>query len=521
MKKPQAKSSLLLRTEYFRPLIFFFLFSPVIIYLHYKFSVSFSFVDEYTHFVASFFMVKGRLLYHDIFFQHQPFPVYLSFCVEKLFHPDTLYKLVLYHRLFVLAFSLIIDFLFIYRFKFAGLGFVIVYELTKYYLFGNLFLGETFVAPLLAYNFGIVYQQLRTHKTSRLDVGIVTVFTWFTIFTREPLIPAALFVYIALLLYGKSIRLMIYSVTALILLSILTTTIQPTSSYIMDLIKTNLSGYTQNELAANQLTGLNILKIFFYPLAILLNGASSPLRAILLFLDFFLFAFLTITIVKKNVQILSPIVLLVTLGLCAIRWADPGIMFYAGFHMLPWFALFIFGVFLLWNELTIQKRNTFILLVAGLTGIIFFYPNSLVLQRFNRNNLFTTNYGRYYSTGSAIRALAIPESTLFVDKWDSLVYWQAGLQSSYRYVFSYPVMDHFPQFNLARSEMFTNNPPDFYYTDCPKNTNSVSFASGAIQNRYSQLHQGTRPICLYAKKSLLLNVTANQWSSAARFGINK
>src|SRR5438874_979090 len=104
--------------------------------LYYDRVGTFSFGDEYNNFVAGYFMLKGRILFSQIFFNHQILMAYVSFAIQKIFHPHTLYKLVLYHRLFVIFFSLIFDALLLLRFKYKALGVVVFYEIVKYYLFG-------------------------------------------------------------------------------------------------------------------------------------------------------------------------------------------------------------------------------------------------------------------------------------------------------------------------------------------------------------------------------------------------
>ena len=156
-------------------------FIPVFI-IYYKESVSFHFIDEYNNILAGYFLLKGKTLYSQIFFQHQPLMAYISYTLQKILHPNTLYKLVLYHRLFIVFAAFIFDLLLVFRFRIIGFGFTVIFELTKYYLFGGTFLAESLVVYPLIYLLGLVWEVLLKQKISNVDIWLVAVFSrgsWF------------------------------------------------------------------------------------------------------------------------------------------------------------------------------------------------------------------------------------------------------------------------------------------------------------------------------------------------------
>jgi len=119
------------------------LFLLIISVVYYKLAVSYSFIDEFNNYLAGYFLLQEKVLYTQIFFQHNMLMAYISEIIQFLLHPDSLYKLVIYHRLFVLVFALIWDIFFVIRFRYIGLLFAILFEISKYFLFGNLFLAES------------------------------------------------------------------------------------------------------------------------------------------------------------------------------------------------------------------------------------------------------------------------------------------------------------------------------------------------------------------------------------------
>src|SRR5690606_18879315 len=113
-------------------------FFPFIAFVYFERIEDFSFVDEFNNAVVGYFMLEGKQVYSQIFLNHHMLMPYLSAVLQYFFEPTTLYKLMLLHRGFVILFSLAMGGLLIYRFRYVGLGFVLIYELIKYYLFGNL-----------------------------------------------------------------------------------------------------------------------------------------------------------------------------------------------------------------------------------------------------------------------------------------------------------------------------------------------------------------------------------------------
>ena len=183
------------------------LFFILVVYVYYKESVSFSFIDEYNNFLAGYFLLKGKTLYSQIFFQHQPFMAYISFVLQRVLHPDTLYKLVMYHRLTIIVVAFLFDLLLVYRFRFIGLGFAVIFELTKYYLFGSTFLAESIVVYPLVYLAGLAWEVLQKRRIASWEIWLGSLFTFFVIFMREPYIPTAIGLFVILLTTKQSMKI--------------------------------------------------------------------------------------------------------------------------------------------------------------------------------------------------------------------------------------------------------------------------------------------------------------------------
>jgi hypothetical protein len=491
-----------------------------ILQLFYKQLPDLSFVDAFNNYIGGYFMLKGKTLYSQIFFNHQMLMAYISYLIQKVTNPTSLTRLVSYHRLFVLLYSTTADLLLIWRFRYIGFGFVLLYELSDFYLFGNFFLGEAILVYPLIYLFGLAWEKVYKLRYSKKELVLSAIVVWFIIFLRETMIPVALFLYTIFLWSKKPTKYHIISVLIFIVLTSIILLTVPLKDYYFQLVKTNFINNIPNEAARNNLLGVGILSVFFYPITLLIGpGTWNFFRIDLAGLDsIFLVLFFFVTVKLKQHK--RSLMIFIALALAAIRFVPPGTIFYGAFHLLPFFALLIFSVFLMVAEVykISQLRQTvnilllMILCVFGFLVVTFHWfavSNETFQQKFDRN------YGRYYAHGMAVKILAPKNSTLFVDGWDSLIYWVADTPSSYKYSLYYPVMTNIPMFDIPKDEMFHKTPPDFYYTDCEHNAiNLPQF----VQKRYVRLLHNNTPGCLFVTKKILSKVTQQKVKELKKLG---
>lgn len=502
----------------------YLLFLPVIIvsilYIHFIHFTSFSFTDAYNSYARAYFLDKDRLLYSHIFSHHHMMMVYFSYVIQKALNPDSLYQLVLYHRLAIGLFSVAMAALLTFRFKWVGLAFIVLFEITKYYLFGNLFLAESMVAYLLVYIAGIAWVKSHGRKIYAIDIVITALSTWLIAFLREPFIPVAGLLFAYILFDKQFIRLKIVSVITMIVLAILMISTVRWDDYFFNMFTLNFGGYIQEELGSKGIAGFGVLKIFFYPIYIFMSGENNSFRYILLLLSSVFMISTGILLLRRKYRWV--IALFIVLGLANIRFRDPGSIFYGGFHMLPWYAFFIFSILLMIQYIRAIKKFTWhsylsIVLLAGVVAIAVLPSYSTVFRDVDRQEEFNTNYGRFYVNGEIVKILANESDRLFVDNWDTLVFWQAGLDSSYTYAMYFPVMNSVEKFANARAEMFQDNPPEFYYTDCGKHPERIPL-SPEVLSMYERLHYSNEPTCLLIRKDKIPEITQDQWDQVNGFG---
>ncbi len=474
-------------------------FFPFIAFVYFERIADFSFVDEFNNAVVGYFMLEGKQVYSQIFLNHHMLMPYLSTVLQYFFEPTTLYKLMLLHRGFVILFSLAMGALLIYRFRYVGLGFVLIYELIKYYLFGNLFLGESLVVYLLVYLFGLNWLALSKKQINQFDYVIAALFTWASVFLREPYIPVAMALFLLFLLFAKeNKKIKVVSFSLFSVLSAITLLTVPLKEYFQQVIVVNAQVVIPSETASSH---FSISNLFLYPLQILMHPTSTFLYSVLLLLDLLFLTLLLYLITKK--AFLKVLFIIGVLGLAAVRTTAPGEQFYGAFHMIVWVGLFIIALFFMVKEF--WQQNDQPVLRFGVIGFviytvlyILFSSQAFYWEDNNKQETFAIQYNRYEVNGEVIKRLAGKDDTLFINGWDSLIYWKSQVASSYPYTLYYPVVSRFgiEPFKSAIEKMYKVNPPTFYYQDC---VDGEEFAPipAFIKENYSMLKYETNTTCIF------------------------
>lgn len=480
--------------------------------------------DDCFNYVAAYFMIKGKVLYSEIFFNHQMLMPYLSYVVQVLSSPNTLYEFILYHRVSVFLFALFMDILIILRFRWIGVGFVLFYELTKYYVFGDRFLAEAVIVYPFVYLLGLVWYKLQKKNLTIFDFLISPVFTWLVIFMREPFIPPVLLLYIVFLWNKKFDKAHYYlSLFLFLTLSLLTVLSVSLPDYLFNVIETNFKVALPAQVSNEGIYGIGVLKIIAYPLFILFQGKWNYFRHILIGLDVAFLCLIGFFIIRKKMAKEIGL-LLAVLGLANIRFVEPGATYYSAFHMAPWYGLFIFTIFLLlqtlFNYEKKKKRLGYALIfaLAIVFGYILLPPRAFFYEKIDKVYEFTTNYANYFTYGEVIKLLSDPKDTLFVDGFDELIYWQAKLDSSYRYSWYTSFMPYFSKYSNERMQMFIKNPPSFYYGSCPKDKNVSRQLPKSIIDSYQSVYFSQAQTCLYIQKKKLSKISKEKWEEVRKLG---
>lgn len=507
------------------PVYFFlltFLFTPFLHLLfnaHWQHIAAFGCFDECANYVSGYFMLKGRKLYEGVWYNHQMLMPHISYLIQKAFQPESIYKLLQYHRLFIFFFGIMIDLLLMYRLGWIGVGFTILFELTRFYFMGSFFIGESLIVYLLTYVFAVVFFALAGRPIKRLDSILVPIFCWMAIFLREPYVLVALFLFGVFCFLVKGIQRRI----ALSLFGVLTAGILFTTSlpdYFQQVFLLNFKDVFQAEVSSSKLMGVGILYVFFYPLFILFTGHWTLMREILIGIDVVFLVGSVLLLTKTSKKKLFLLVF-ITLGLANLRFVPPGKMYYEAFHSNVWYGLFIMATLaFLWVVFSVKQYRKLayllVILYIGVCAYAFFSPRAFHFDKIDRIGDYKFNFDKNYAFGEVVKKLAGPKDTLFVEHFDELIYWQSGLDSPARY----PMAPQQPEYEASHIQMFRENPPTFYYYGCSGKQRTSPHLPAFIKNNYQQMYYAEGLSCFYILKEKMEQIPSSEWESLRSFRIS-
>lgn len=454
--------------------------------------------DDCFNFTAGFFINEGKILYKEVFFNHQMLPAYISSLIQNIFSPVNIFEMVLRHRQFVLLFGFLFNFLLFFRFGKRILPFIFMYEFTKFYVFGDRFLAENLVVYPLIYNFNLLWKKFANRRIFNFDYILAGIFSWFVIFMREPFIPLSILLFGLILYDRENIRVKLLGFLSFAFLSFLTLFKIPVSDYFLNVFIIN------RETFGGELGLARLFESFLYPIYLFVSSEKNIFRLILLSLSLAFIFLTTIFLLKRKYKLI--ILVFLVLGLANIRNVLPGRIFYDAFHMVPWYGLFISSVFFLLFEL---RKYFFPIILILILSFLIFIPNSFLTEKIDPHKELIVNYGNFLEAGNVIRTLSTKNDTLFLDGFDELIYWDTKLMSPYKYSMYTSLMPNYKIYQDARVEMFRKRLPTFYYGSCRQSLARI-LPEEYLPN-YQRLYSGKNPSCIFLTKEKIDKVSSAQW----------
>lgn len=466
-----------------------------------------------------YFLDRGRHLYSSLFFNHQFLVVYLSYALQHITHSETMLRVVSLHRVFMIVFSAIAAVLLVVRFGLPALGFVITYEFFKYYSFGFTFQAESMIVYPIVYLFGLIWISFKNKKTVFwFDFIFAAISAWFCIYMREPYIPLTLFLFGYLMWRFRKNTIAIASGIVFVLTSLATLLLVPFGEYIRQVFVLN------SKVAADELKGMSpvvqVMLRLFYPFVLFFGWDITYFRFLLILQSIVLIygSYWYISWFGRWKEILF---ICITLFLAAVRFIPPGMELYAGYRLLVWFALLVASVMFLICDADFMKRNYafkkyLLVFYVLVTVVLMISPWSFVWQKIDRHTEFHINYTPYFIKGQLVRELASPGDSFYVDGYDSLMYWQTGMDSPYKYALFYPVMIYDQDFIADRNKMFTTRKPTFVFKECIGNYPRWN----VYKKNYVEMKQGKGGVCFFIRKDKLKSLTQQQMESVNKYGFH-
>ncbi len=464
--------------------------------------------DDCFNIMGGHFLLRGKRLFSEIFFNHMPAMAHLSAWIQAATKPDSIYMLIYQHRMFMIYFSLIADVLLVLRFGLPALAFAFLYESTKGFIFGERFLAEGLIVYPLVYALGVSWEALRKGTVRTVEVWIMTLLTLGVVFSREPYIPLALFLWGTVLWKAKRVPGIVAIAAFVAAAGVLVVSYGPRDFFFNVVTVSRRVIDVESQLTSSGAGGL--AAVVLYPILLFFKGEWNLFHQV----EAIMSAFFLLGVVwfAKRGEWGKAIWWVGVLTLANIRTIAPGSLYYGTFHHLPWYALIVAGSGVMMRQVW---PKLFVLAFAATSLYAIVSPASYLHEKVDRQTEFTTNYGHYYVVGEVVRRLSDEGSTLFLDGQDDLIYWQAKRYSSYPYSWYTSLMPYFPRYTDARSSMFKNNPPEYYYGSCSEN--KAPEVVLPTPEAYVRLSQNGKPSCLWIRRDTLTSIPADAWQSVSEF----
>lgn len=490
----------------------------------YKYTVvrvaAFGCFDDCFNYTAGYFIASGKQIYSEFFFNHLPSPAYLSAFIQEISNPINIYDLLLKHRQFLLIWSIVWNILLLLRFRTKMLLVILLFETAKWYLFGTRFLAESYIVYPLMYIAGVAWIS-RTQKITRLELGWSLFCTCLLVVSREPYIPAAMFLLFWILInQRKTMKKFILAI--LFFVPFVPLLFFPLHDFWFNVVTVN----TQSILKAASVQMPwyeHLVHMMFYPFFLFFSPPTHIFWHMIHLIGaiFLLLFFLSL---RKKHQRGSFLLLYIALALSNSRVVPIGTVFYQGFQLLPWFALLLFSVGMLIQERMNDSRKI-VYICISLIGIGWFSfivnPTIYWKENISPQEELITNYSEEIQIGNTLSLLMNDGDDVFLDGWAELIYWQSQHISLYPYTWYTSVMPLFEQYRMARYAYLSQTPPEFYYGTCPHTDIPARQMPDEMTVLYTNIVIGNKESCLWIRTDAITQISDEQWNKAQEFLVQK
>jgi hypothetical protein len=486
-----------------------------------KYSQSYHFVDEDEHFVIGNYINQGYRIYTDLSANHQPLIYLYSALVQKVAHPQTLFSLFKSARMSVLMWSVIGAIWLVSQFGFIMLPFILFYEATKVFLFGNLFLSESFIIYPLVY---IVAECFRltfyNYQPKKWPVIIYGFANFLIIFNLLPLSPA---LFLLNLWYLSKIKHKRVFMLSLIIPTVLLFVFVQPLDYFRETIYYNWK-YTIPFLSPAKTEYLRLLIFPFISFFVTKNSIIN--QWIILFSLVFISNVIILMLNKKFRLLLGLLIFYLLITLINNRNTVPGEMFYNGFHLLPWYAAFVIFNLLITKLVFLKKLklkfiSTAILLVGGI--YLMLSPHMPYFEPVDPLKEHNTNFLPYYLIELGIKTVVKEGDRLMVLPDETLVYWNSGVKPATRQIIYHSWEYQVPLLRDDMNRVLTTNPPEFIYANFDRIANSDyrQIIDPILRTQYWQVNVNGVAQNLHIKRTKIKSISESEWQAWLKLSFDR
>lgn len=456
-------------------------------------SLSLHFVDEEDHLAGAELINRGYKLHEQIQSNHQPLVYFGSAAVQKITQPDNIFMLVRRHRQAIWLYGALWSLLLVWRFRWPGLIFVLFFEFLKYGLLGNLLLMESLAVYPAVYLLGTYLAPKPPRRVELIFLGLCS---FLIVFNLVPLWPWLGVIWLAYLVKLK-IKVIYPIISFLFFTGILFSRYSPAGWF----RETIYNNWLYAVPALNQVkTGLDWLKIIFFPFTAYFTAGSLQAQFISLFFTGFLLA----AVFNRKLLLLYPFLLLAN-----NRVLSPGAAYYEGFHLLPWLGLMI-TLFVY----SLKFLPKYFLLAFGIWSLVLLAnPTMPYFNKTDPDYEYYVNYSTIDDFNFAVKNLAVPGDRMAVTTNLPLAHWKTGTNLATRQLVYYGWEPNVPELKADYERVFYgDNPPEIIYgNDEPE----------LQANKYVNIFKYGRPTELFIRRDRFAQITDSQWATLSTRGFTK
>lgn len=493
--KPQSKRIFLTIASFVILCTLSYLFFTHIFFTHFE--------DEADNFLVGKFFLDGYILFKDIYLQHQPLTYIISGIIQFITQPENIYRLVQYFRGGMIIWSIALGVFFTWRFGIYLMIPVIIYELTKMYLLGNLFLAESLIVYPFIYITALFFEKKK--ELSRFDMIGASLCITFIFYNLTPLWPAIALIGLLLITKTSQKKWFFLSGSVIfIIVSLMIFSLTSFSKYIEYVIVDNFRYYIPN---TKDFSGsISPIYSFLSPLISLAEPRQSDLLSVIRIASFGVLFGWGYLIFKKKYKI--ALFSFLILGLANARYVEPHQIIYGAFHMTAWYGTLLYFASLFSLQIYKDQKSRLRFAPIAFLGIFIIVSiiqsTHILLRAGDRTTDFFINYSPHQDIIAATSIIKRDGDTLFATPVANLVYWGSDLNPVNNFFCFYKWKYDTPYLKQAQKDISRTPPIFFICEDCSK---SPFFPY--IKN-YSLLYKSKKPTKLYVNKDRIAKLTDKQ-----------
>ncbi len=487
---------------------------------------SFYFEDETEHITLGWMMSQfGSKLYQDLSTNHQPLPIFIGYIFTLIIPTTHFFRFITLLRLMMIGLSVIGTGVIVWKYRWSGFLTILLIEPLKVYFFGFHLLAESLVIYPIAYLMLWLihlFWSTQPQPESSLEGILLAICFWIIGFNLAMLWPFLIF-YLGILLFKASARIKkSFFLTGLGLVILTFLVVSP-----FDWWRESVWNIWQYFLPYQATTGttVNYGKVLIYPWLgwFHLNTLTGQILALLSLL----FSASAVMMIRQSSQKKSTFIQLMVIYGCLVllnlRIDQVSVLYYTGFHLLPYLVGLSAITFQLTVEILRSLSPTHKLrgkaLFITLFLLLFVLSSHWYTESKNQVIEHTIQYQRFELVGQAIKMISHPGQRLWVGPLHGYVNLIAGLPLADRQNAHLDWVLQSASMKQNFNNELSHNLPEFVYYPDHAHDKYYQLWLPILTEKYTPiLTENQRPTELFILNQVSDSFSEEDWQHLAQLG---